>query len=338
MEKHIHLFSTQAEFEAAYNSSEYKEPWLSYTEENNTPAYNKPDYTKIPFTIEALGNGNITWALGTKTVQYSKNGGSWETMTKDTTISVVEGDELQFKGTNENYRNETISVTTQFNVKGNIMSLTNADDFETANSVDASGFRRFFDGCTYLVSASDLKLPATNLASSCYRGMFYGCTGLTTAPELPATTLASYCYQSMFRDCISLMTAPELPATTLANYCYSCMFYNCTSLTTAPKLPATTLASSCYSTMFYGCTGLTTAPELLATTLTSFCYHTMFYGCTNLNYIKAMFIEILVSDATTNWLSGVASTGIFVKNASAAWTTTGASGVPDGWTVQTATS
>lgn len=34
--------------------------------------------------------------------------------------------------------------------------------------------------------------------------MFYGCTSLTTAPELPATTLVSSCYASMFRGCTSL--------------------------------------------------------------------------------------------------------------------------------------
>lgn len=40
MEKHIHLFSTQAEFEAAYNGSEYKEPWLSYVNESGEVVYN----------------------------------------------------------------------------------------------------------------------------------------------------------------------------------------------------------------------------------------------------------------------------------------------------------
>ena len=34
--------------------------------------------------------------------------------------------------------------------------------------------------------------------------MFYGCTSLTTAPELPATTLAEACYSGMFCDCTSL--------------------------------------------------------------------------------------------------------------------------------------
>ena len=39
-----------------------------------------------------------------------------------------------------------------------------------------------------------------------------------------------------------------------------------------------------------------------------------------------------------NWVSGVATTGTFVKNSAATWTTTGVNGVPSGWTIQTASS
>jgi hypothetical protein len=84
------------------------------------------------------------------------------------------------------------------------------------------------------------------MSSYAYYGLFYGCTSLTTAPDLPATKLATSCYQYMFHGCTSLTTAPELPATTLADYCYSYMFYGCKSLTTAPELPATKLADGCY--------------------------------------------------------------------------------------------
>ena len=164
--------------------------------------------------------------------------------------------------------------------------------------------------------------------------MFAGCRSLTTAPALPATTLANYCYYGMFDDCTSLATAPELSATTLANSCYSNMFKSCTSLTTAPMLPATTLADGCYGHMFNSCRSLTTAPELPATTLVSGCYAYMFYGCSNLNYIKAMFTTTPSTTYTYNWVSGVTSTGTFVKSPSATWTTTGVNGVPAGWTIE----
>ena len=98
-------------------------------------------------------------------------------------------------------------------------------------------------------------------------------------------------------------------------------------------LPATTLKRECYYGMFQDCTGLSTAPELPATTLTDKCYQRMFYGCSNLNYIKAMFTTTPGSSYTTDWVSGVASTGTFVKNAAATWNVTGVNGVPSGWTI-----
>ena len=196
-------------------------------------------------------------------------------------------------------------------------------------------YNSMFYGCTSLTTAPSV-LPAPALTSNCYSSMFNGCTKLTTAPALPATTLANYCYSSMFNGCTKLTTAPALPATTLANYCYSSMFYGCTSLTTAPALPATTLADGCYNSMFRGCTSLTTAPELPATTLADNCYSSMFMGCTNLNYIKCLATDISATGCTGSWVSGVASTGTFVKASSIASWPTGTSGIPSGWTVQDA--
>ena len=217
----------------------------------------------------------------------------------------------------------------------NCASLTTAPELPaTTLANNCYGF--MFSNCVNLTTAPDL--PATTLADFCYRFMFSGCTSLTTAPELPATTLTWNCYSSMFSGCTSLTTAPNLPATTLADSCYSSMFYGCTSLTTAPeKLPATTLAEQCYGYMFNGCTSLATAPELPATTLVDNCYENMFSGCTSLNYIKAMFTTTPSILYTRSWVSGVASTGTFVKNSAATWNVTGVSGIPTGWTVETAT-
>jgi hypothetical protein len=78
------------------------------------------------------------------------------------------------------------------------------------------------------------------------------------------------------------------------------------------------------------------APELPATTLANSCYRSMFSGCTSLSYIKAMFITTPGTSYTQNWVNGVKSTGTFVKNSAATWTTTGVHGIPTGWTVETA--
>ena len=190
-----------------------------------------------------------------------------------------------------------------------------------------------FLGCASLTQVH--KLPATMLAESCYSSMFYGCTGLTVAPELPATTLTAWCYEYMFSGCTGLTVAPELPATTLANSCYQYMFQGCTGLTVAPELPATTLIYGCYECMFEGCTGLTVAPELSAITLAQSCYYGMFRDCSNLNYIKALFTTTPSNLYTNKWVSGVSSTGTFVKSKDATWNVIGVSGIPKGWIVQT---
>ena len=57
---------------------------------------------------------------------------------------------------------------------------------------------------TAVTSVSDDFLPAASLADYCYFYMFYGCSNLTTAPELPASTLAKSCYERMFTYCRSL--------------------------------------------------------------------------------------------------------------------------------------
>ena len=183
------------------------------------------------------------------------------------------------------------------------------------------------------------ELPATTLANSCYYEMFYGCFNLITAPELPATTLARSCYYGMFNECRSLINAPELPATSFVSYDnYARMFEKCTSLVNAPELPATTLGESCYSQMFKDCTSLINAPVLPALTLSSGCYSQMFNGCSNLTYIKAMFTTTPPSSSETyKWVDGVAASGTFVKNSAATWNVSGVDGIPEGWTVETAT-
>ena len=209
-------------------------------------------------------------------------------------------------------------------------SLTTAPELPAIIlSIECYSF--MFDGCTALTTAPEL--PATTLATQCYSGMFSRCTSLATAPELPAITLADYCYESMFDSCSSLTTAPTLPATTLADSCYQGMFSGCESLTIAPELPATTLASECYSNMFYGCTSLTIAPELPATTLADGCYSNMFSGCINLNSITMLATDISATGCLMDWVTNVAATGTFTKDASMTTLPTGTSGIPENWTV-----
>lgn len=101
-------------------------------------------------------------------------------------------------------------------------------------------------------------------------------------------------------------------------------------------LPATTLSSKCYYGMFRGCANLIHAPKLPAAILKNNCYENMYSGCTNLSYVKCLAQTNIVT-YTSNWLEGVAPTGTFVKHPSADWGERGASSIPEGWTIETAT-
>ena len=286
-----------------------------------------------------------TFKLTTNAVNYSLDDGeTWTALASGTASpTVTSGNKIMWKGEMtpiSNYGVGAFSSTGRFNVQGNIMSLLFGDNFQGKTNLTGKDYAFYclFSSNSNLVNAQNLSLPAITLAENCYSSMFEGCTKLKTAPELPATKLANYCYQGMFRVCTSLETAPELPATKLAIACYEGMFYRCTNLVNAPELPATTLAQGCYAKMFESCTSLKTAPTLPSTELVVECYEWMFNRCSSLNYIKAMFTTTPGTDYTYNWVSGVASTGTFVKNANATWDATGVSGVsgiPSGWTVVT---
>ena len=126
-----------------------------------------------------------------------------------------------------------------------------------------------------------------------------------------------------------------LPAPSMSSH-YQAMFSGCTQLIAAPQLTGTTLQQKCYHRMFKGCTALTTAPELPALSIPKSAYTEMFSGCTSLNYIKAMFTTTPSTRYTQNWVSGVASSGTFVKNSAASWNVRGVNGIPTGWNVETA--
>ena len=49
-----------------------------------------------------------------------------------------------------------------------------------------------------------------------------------------------------------------------------------------------------------------------------------------------MFTTTPGTDYTSNWLKEVAETGTFVKNSAAQWDVSGVHGIPNGWTVETA--
>ncbi len=339
------------------------------------PATVSFEYPLDYFTLTSTGSTSVDLnKVGSPAdivLEYRKNEGAWTSYTIGSSVSLSDGETLQFRSDEDgndtfsqgisNYYFIEATGTGTISASGNIMSLL--DRSLESVTVPQNAFWWLFKSCSKLVGASELELPATSLADYCYYGMFQSCSNLETAPALPATTLAIFsydhmfsgcaslssapalpattlsysCYGNMFNGCSSLTSAPELPAASIVAFCYEYMFYGCTSLTSAPELPATFVPNNSYQYMFSGCTNLTTAPELPASTLSDECYKGMFSGCSKLNYVKALFTTIppYSNQCLFEWLYGVSATGTFVKSSSATWDVTGVSGVPDGWTVET---
>jgi hypothetical protein len=122
------------------------------------------------------------------------------------------------------------------------------------------------------------------------------------------------------------------------NYQLWGLFKDQTNLQSAENLvlPSTALKYYCYQNMFSGCTNMTTAPELPAATLVKSCYKGMFSLCSKLNNIRCYATNKSATGCTSNWVSGVASSGTFTKAAGISPTTWGRgnSGIPNNWTVK----
>lgn len=102
-------------------------------------------------------------------------------------------------------------------------------------------YRAMFWNCTALTGAPVLTNILTTAPSCCF-GMFEDCTSLRYAGfypgasdyyiqvgKLPASELADSCYRRMFKGC-SLVKTPVLCGTVLADHCYEAMFSGCINL------------------------------------------------------------------------------------------------------------
>ena len=216
------------------------------------------------FRFISKGTGTFTFfangADAGNTLSYSLNSGStWTQLGNGVpTPSVSNGDVIMWKGSNHTIGTNgigTFSSTTNFDVAGNAMSLHYGDNFE--NEVSLSGkdyaFMNLFSGCSTVIDAENLELPATTLSNNCYQAMFRYAVNLTKIPKaLPATALTDHCYEGMYYQCSSVTSIPShyLSATTLAPACYWSMFQQCSGLTAVNfSIPSTdggtpTLAAS----------------------------------------------------------------------------------------------
>lgn len=311
--KHIKKFGTEEEYIAYIKSIEAASPNVCLIGDN-VIRYNKVVYGRLPFFIEA--KEDMTVKFSTNAIQYSLNNQSWVSLPKNTaTPTINKGQVIYFKQTGISPSSSTgigtFTLTGKCNCAGNIMSLLYGDDyFNEDNNLPDYAFYKLFSNATNIISAKNIILPKKSSLRS-FAFMFESCSNLVDGPDILAETLANKSCEDMYVHCSSLAIHPEIAATTIDQYACGAMFYNCVLL-----------QETC---------------ELKAKILTSGCYNYMYYGCRNLRLIKAYFTTSPSSSVTNNWVSGVASTGTFVKNAEATWDVTGVNGIPSGWTVETAT-
>lgn len=198
--------------------------------------------SKNYFKFIARGSGTYTFfdngADSGNTLSYSLDSGeTWTQLANGSpTPTVSAGDVVMWKGSNHTLGANgigTFSATTNFDVAGNAMSLHFGDDFENQTSLSGKdyAFKNLFSGCSSVIDAENLELPATTLSNNCYQSMFRFAVNLTKVPkELPATTLTEHCYDGMFYQNLEMTESPVLPAPTLVTNCYRQMFYGSTKL------------------------------------------------------------------------------------------------------------
>ena len=303
---------------------------------------NKPDYSKMYLTLEAIDNCNFTFfgreALVDYIYLYLLSEG--QQVTKEQIRQMIVGDWNGFEYSVDNGKtwNEmeptTITIWGQYELSafsvpelsaGNVMMIKGVNDglyvqgidFEYSNLIgliDSDGRFNAYGNVMSIAYGDDF-VGQTSMQGKGFVALFdtsfiTGNASKIISAEnliLPATTLSPECYRGMFQGCGLLTKAPKLPATILADNCYSFMFDGCVSLTQAPELPATTLADGCYRGMFEDCTSLTTAPELPATTLAEDCYSAMFWGCTALTKAPNLPATTLAQYCYGNMFNGCTS-------------------------------
>ena len=309
MESYIHLYGTNDEFTAAYNGPDYKEPWLSLTEENMTISYNKPKLTAITFnSITWVTDVPATGGTATKENCSFKVYGNYEDGTSaDISSDAIVTGELVVPSSTAGQRHEAGQLTltasySGFTATGNV-TVYQAADFSTKPltfKISSPGTINWAASNRYLTKTIEYKLNNgewTSITSNMegvkitvnaddkiqFRG---NNAAYSTSSSYYSTFKGSTAGLEIEGNIMSLINPTDFSIlTTLeSNFTFNNLFKGCTGLTSTKNLilPATTLTQYCYSGMFYGCTSLTTAPELPANTLVDYCYSSMFQDCTNL--------------------------------------------------------
>lgn len=252
-------------------------------------------------------------------IEYSFDSTNW-TLWDYYNIHINEGQNVFFRGNNADGFNVNSDQYSTFVISGDANLSGNVTTLEAHNGVRECkpwSFRNLFKNATAIIDASKLKFPAVVNVRG-LTNFFAGCSNLVYGPTMEEV-------EEIICD-----------ETTIGYNLYA-MFQNCSSMIMGPTiLKPTTVGYGSYSALFDGCASLVFAPYIKATSIANGGAY-IFRNCSNLQYIKADLLGV-GSGKTTNWVSGVASTGCFIKNKNATWTTKSASACPSGWTLITSAS
>ena len=338
MESYIHLYKTNSDFTAAYNSLDYKEPWLSLTEQNMEVNYNKPKLTAITF-------GTITWVTDVPAAGGTATKGNcsfkvYGNYDNGTSVDISSGatvtGELTVEKTTIKERHEAGQLTltasySGFTAMGNVTVYQEAFDLSmeplTFNILSAGTINWTASDSTvtktidYKVNNDEWKSIKSNTGSSAptitvkpgdkvqFRGnneqyydsssyAYNSFSGSTALFEAEGNVM-SLIYGDDFKNKLTISRA----------YAFASLFQNCVNLVSAKNLilPATTLVDCCYQSMFYGCTSLTAAPQLPATTLAYNCYSHMFTNCRKLTTAPVLPATTLATYCYSNMFQNCTS-------------------------------
>ena len=191
---YLRLFNNHSDYEAYRVSEDFVAPNVSaciqeYEAHFTVKEEGDKDYFRF------VARENCTFSFSTP-IEYSlDSGATWMTLAaSESTLAIAAGDEVMWRHVYDSSDTNgigTFSATGHFDAKGNAMSLLYGSNFEThQTTVPNRAFRYLFSGNTHLIRAEEMLLPANQLGASSYDNMFFGCTNLTTPPELPADYLA----------------------------------------------------------------------------------------------------------------------------------------------------
>lgn len=231
------------------------------------------DCLAVKATVAAKMSWDYTGTGSAPEFKYSTNKKDWLRFWTNNPITIGANETIYIKGNNASgltdgatgsytyfsFENATTSQA-KVQLSGDVMGLIDdgrGEQDEPTSTIPCNYcFQNLFQNQTEITAVSSNFLPVVNLTKGCYKGMFSGCSNLTSTPALNASTLKDECYMNMFGDCTSLTATPDLPAETLAVSCYAGMFSDCTKLAKTSILPATKAKAGCYQFMFDGCIGL----------------------------------------------------------------------------------